>query len=492
MVGTPGWATGGSRRTVATLAALLLGTGLTLLLAGLGSPAHAEEVERANCPPGFVWIRMSGTGCVQEKLPENGKIGYDGHALCIEPYVGIYEARATTDGQPAPGSPYTSFSYLKRCVTKDQYDRAIEREREKESEASGGLPSTVRTGAAGLAVVSGLVALGGAAVLVNRHRRPTPDEIAARDRNLQRQQQLQTALADATALRDRLRDSLSQIRDRLGTGAWGLEGLNNIAGILTSLISLGGSVPVGIASLLSTGGGELASLTAEDIDRRLNETLESLERQAGAAEAEVDALTRDLAEGDRADPNRLSAESYTDYDVLQGQIDRVNDEIRSLLDQRNTHELAHGQIQLELDDIDIKLTDIQNQLWEVQYGAIEHNALGHTANAASLMAGLVALGPFGASVVGGAGLVSALGSATGFTEYLIGRDVSEVQRLLASATQGYQRLRGQLLYRLEDEARRQANAQTLLDQARAYHDRLREQQAQISLRTKRGVLWPKR
>lgn len=481
-----------SRRAI-TVAVLVLG-GTVLFLAGLlpATASAASEVERANCPAGFVWIRMSGTGCVQEVVPPHGKIGYDGHALCVEPYIGIYESRATTDGKPAPGGPYTSFAYLKKCVTQEQYDAAIQKTKENQTAAPSGVPSTIRTGLAGLAVVAGLVALGGAAVLVNRRRGPSADETAAENRKRQRRQELQTDLAEATVRRDRLRDLRNQIRSQLGTGDWGPEGLNSIAGMVAALASLGGSVPIGVASILSTSGGELAALTQDEADRRICRLLEELERTTGGAEAEVEAITRDLAEIDsQVAPDRLAAESFTDHDVLQAQIDTVNAETLQLMEQRNAHETRRAEIRVQLNDVDNLLSDIRNQLWEVEYGAIEHDAIGHAANLTSIMAGLAALGPFGATAVAGAGLVSALANAAGFTEYMVGRDVAEISRLLNASTQGYERIRGQLLYQLEDEARRQANAQALLDNAQAYHDRLREQQAQIDVSTNRGVLWPK-
>ena len=102
---------------------LLLAAGLALLaLLLVAGRASAAGPERYNCPVGFIWDRMSGTACVQEKVPTNGKIGYDGHALCIDPYVGIYEFRPTTDGKPPPGAPYTSFSYLLECVTPAEFE----------------------------------------------------------------------------------------------------------------------------------------------------------------------------------------------------------------------------------------------------------------------------------------------------------------------------------------------------------------------------------
>ncbi len=488
------WSRWGKGRVLADRV-LLAGLFLLTASAWLGAgAASADETERANCPPGFVWIRMSGTGCVQETLPEHGKIGYDGHALCVDPYIGIFESRDTTDGQPAPGGPYTSFAYLKRCVTQEQYDAAIAREKEKQGSSSAAMPSGLQAAAAGLTVVAGLVALGGAAVLVNRRRHPTADEIAENDRKLQRQQDLQEQLTVAIEHRDYLRDTLDRLRDRLGTGEWGALDLNSIAGLLASLHSLGGSVGVGIASIVSTliGEGE-AALSSSEVEEKLNALLENLELETGIAEAEVEAFTRDLADLDsQVVPDRLAAESYTDYNVLQEQIDRVNAESLGLLEQRNAHELRQAEIRLQLGDIDNRIYDIKNQLWEVQYGEIDHRGVTHGANITALIAGLVALGPVGAMAVGGAGLVSALASSVGFSEYLIGARVDEVKRLLSSAAQGYQRLRGQMLYQLQDEARRQANAQTLLDGAKSYHDRLREQQAQIALNTNRGELWPKK
>jgi hypothetical protein len=85
--------------------------------------ARAEDPERYNCPPGFVWQRMSGTGCVQEKLPDNARWSYEGYGICNEGYTGVYERRATTDGLPAPGTPYTSFAFLIKCVTPEEYER---------------------------------------------------------------------------------------------------------------------------------------------------------------------------------------------------------------------------------------------------------------------------------------------------------------------------------------------------------------------------------
>jgi len=100
---------------------------VALLWRVTGDPASAQ-VERENCPAGFHWERMSGQCCVQDRetLPENGKIGYVGDSLCLESsgLIGVYERRPTTDGKGPPGCPgYTSFPFLKACVTPEEYQR---------------------------------------------------------------------------------------------------------------------------------------------------------------------------------------------------------------------------------------------------------------------------------------------------------------------------------------------------------------------------------
>lgn len=55
----------------------------------VSSPTLAQE--RANCPNGFFWERMSGQCCVQDRatLPGYGRIGYTGNSLCAEGYEGV-------------------------------------------------------------------------------------------------------------------------------------------------------------------------------------------------------------------------------------------------------------------------------------------------------------------------------------------------------------------------------------------------------------------
>lgn len=114
------------RRRYARLVALtrlLVGTCIAAgAIAGLSGPTAADEPERYNCPAGFIWVRTSGTGCVQEDLPPHGKTGFDGHPLCTEPFVGILEQRPTTDGKGVPGNPATSFPYLIECLTPQEFE----------------------------------------------------------------------------------------------------------------------------------------------------------------------------------------------------------------------------------------------------------------------------------------------------------------------------------------------------------------------------------
>jgi hypothetical protein len=104
-------------RLLSVTAALLTGLLAVFLLDLALGASGAVAQEKKNCPAGFNWVRLSGIGCVQEQLPSHGKIGYDGTSICEDGYSGTYERRATTDGQPAPGTPYTSFAYLEECTS---------------------------------------------------------------------------------------------------------------------------------------------------------------------------------------------------------------------------------------------------------------------------------------------------------------------------------------------------------------------------------------
>lgn len=160
---------------------------LAIALALVSSPALAQE--RANCPNGFFWERMSGQCCVQDRatLPAYGRIGYTGNSLCAEGYEGIYERRPTTDGQGPPGCPgYTSFVFLVECVTPGEWDKRAQelaRERDKKNEPVGGAASTLYggggkpskeqvagAGAAAAALTAGAVAATRSGVPTQRRR----------------------------------------------------------------------------------------------------------------------------------------------------------------------------------------------------------------------------------------------------------------------------------------------------------------------------------
>lgn len=145
------------RRLLATLFAVGVSISLTLgfLWAIDWDTALAQETN--NCPPGFHWERYpSPIGCVQTELPAHGKIGFDGYAICEDGYVGDSERRPTTDGKPAPGSPYTSFPYLFGCYPPEEYAQL---------QAAGKLPSQTSGGASesgGAAGGGGVLGAGGA------------------------------------------------------------------------------------------------------------------------------------------------------------------------------------------------------------------------------------------------------------------------------------------------------------------------------------------
>ena len=453
----------------------------------INEAAAPEQPNRENCPPGFTWVRMSGTGCVQETLPSNGKIGYDGHALCVEPYVGIYEQRPTTDGKPAPGSPYTSFSYLLRCVTPDQYDRAVADLADKQ-----GGPSLVRTGAAGLAVTGGLVALGGAAVLVNRRRSSAAHDKAARDRRRQRQQQLKTRLGDLSKQQADLDQLAERIRNYLNDDGSGIQSVNELVGLISSFVGLHPSAATagGIVSLLSTGGGQAqGAWSTDEVRDQMRDLLESVELMRGAVEAETEAINRDLAAlAQETEPDRLSAESFTDYDTVQERIDSVNEEISQISATRNGHELARAELQTQLNDVDNKVDQLRDQLFNLEFGEITHDAIGKGGAASSILLGILALGPGAPAAIGIAGVV---GSVASFAEWMRSASVEETKKAIAFGLQGYQHSRGRLMYQMQDAADQQAAAQTKLDGALEYKSRLRQHQAGITKNTGRGVLWPK-
>jgi hypothetical protein len=113
---TPSWL-----RWLALASATVLGAlvaVMAVLIGGVATSRAGEQPERLNCPTGFIYERLSGQCCVQDRatLPLHGKIGYTGNSLCEDGYQPEYEQRSTTDGLGPPGCPaYTSFAFLVAC-----------------------------------------------------------------------------------------------------------------------------------------------------------------------------------------------------------------------------------------------------------------------------------------------------------------------------------------------------------------------------------------
>ncbi len=91
--------------------------GVLCLFLCLTRPVAAQGPQ---CPPGFVWQRLSGVGCVQGdclQIP-NAHLSYEGHCICNEGYVGCYEPvdYAQFDGNKC--KPFCPASRLVQCVPK--------------------------------------------------------------------------------------------------------------------------------------------------------------------------------------------------------------------------------------------------------------------------------------------------------------------------------------------------------------------------------------
>lgn len=447
-----------------------------------------------NCPPGFVWIRMSGTGCVQaEPLPAHGKIGYDGHAICAEPYVGLYEQRSTADGQPAPGTPYNSFAYLLSCVAQEDYEQAVA----DLAEDSGGMLSA-RT-VAGLSVIGAAVVLGGAAVLVGRRRsglhtrrNPRIEEITGRLDALAKER------ADLDARSE-------QLRGKLNNKEWTLSDINEIAGIITSLVGAGATAEAarlgsaltkavakwtGVVSTASTAAG-LAAGEGEVRDILVN-GLEEIGLRQGAIESEQAALQTELERLAQPDePDRLTAESYTDYDVLQNRIDEVGDEIGELQRQRRGHAQAQLELQPDLDGIQQATKELQNLRIEFEWRQDMIAGWGKTNATVALVAGIAALG-LSAGPLAGIALASAgtAGSLASFSAWWAGASAGDRREAIALGLQGNALLRGSVMNQIDQAYAQEQAVAKQIDATTDYKKRLLSQQAKIASKEGRSHLWP--
>jgi len=158
-------------------AALLTGLLAVFLLdVALGAPGTLAQ-EKENCPRDFHWERMSGQCCVQDfdTIPDHGRIGYTGNSICDDGYTGIYERRATTDGEGPPGCPnYTSFVFLEECVKKGSGAGGVTggggviRDASEALYRSGGGPSDKDLAAAGAATAAAVAAAAAGSAMMGR------------------------------------------------------------------------------------------------------------------------------------------------------------------------------------------------------------------------------------------------------------------------------------------------------------------------------------
>lgn len=86
---------------------------ITFLLAGFWVSGVRAQGEGPQCPPGFVFDRLSGVGCVQENCFSVGVLSYTGSCVCLEGYVGCYEP---IEFDSALCFPFCPNSSLVACI----------------------------------------------------------------------------------------------------------------------------------------------------------------------------------------------------------------------------------------------------------------------------------------------------------------------------------------------------------------------------------------
>ena len=280
----------------------------------LARGAVADEPQRYNCPDGFDWIRMSGTACVQARstLPANGKIGYDGHALCIDPFVSIYESRPTSDGKPPPGAPYTSFAYLLECVTQQEFDarQARAAEAAQMGDASRLLADSGRSLPPGELVLLGALGSGALifAALPTLRRRPgvagpppaeepveseatTGDEVAARI------DQLELRAAELDKIDQRLAEQVRTIRDKARANQLSILDVVKWAGIVSDMLGVLPIPQTQIPAALVSGFANLSGIAVDALEldptevyRQAREGLGDIARLRGIIASERDGI----------------------------------------------------------------------------------------------------------------------------------------------------------------------------------------------------------
>jgi hypothetical protein len=288
-------------------------------LLALARPVAAEEPERKNCPDGFIWIRSSGTACVQETVPANGRIGYDGHAICNDGYAGVYEFRGTTDGKGVDGNPASAYSYLLECVTPEEASRR----------KAAGTPGDLTKLLAGRqaerpsaeeVVVIGLTATGGILVVASRFRirpkpgtgaatSPTPPALAQPTEEAETTPppepeplptdpaEIEQRLGQLREIDEKLRQVADKIREDANAADWTWEDVVTLVGGISDILGpfTGPGSPyvgaVSVAANLSQMTAEMAGWTdVRSTYREMRRHLEEIARMRGMIAGDVQAL----------------------------------------------------------------------------------------------------------------------------------------------------------------------------------------------------------
>ena len=292
------------------VARILAGALLVVGALSFAIPAAAEEApQRYNCPTGFVWDPNSGTACVQEQYPPHGHIGYDGHPVCDEGYVGIYEQRPTTDGKGVPGNPATAFAYLLECVTPQEFaDRQARVEGGRQlGDAASLLAESGTPLPPGQLILLGALGSGAlifAAVPQIRGRAPRKgipaepqqpsagpgaDEAEPPSDVESNVAELRERIATLDRIDKELAQKIDQYRSAAEAGRLTPQDVVTWAGIIADVASLipVAQLPAGIASLGANVAGQIGEhYSTRDLDRAIREGLGAMAQLRGIIEVE--------------------------------------------------------------------------------------------------------------------------------------------------------------------------------------------------------------
>lgn len=480
-----------------------------------------DEPERQNCPAGFVWIRMSGTGCVQEDVPPNGRISYVGDSICNDGFVGIYEQRPTTDGKGVPGNPQaTSFAYLLECVTPAEF--AARGSRVEGTATLGDAASRLADDGAQLppGELILLGALGSGALIYAAfpatRRRPSatagppsrghepagpepPDQTDPTDRELDAGE-LRRRIEALDRIDQDLQRQMDHYRQAADAGRLTPQDVVTWTGILANTAGLipGAQLPAGIVSLAADLGAMIGQeYDTRDLDRAIREGLGAMaglrgmlevERagyQAALAEAErprepevppvaPELLPDDVLEAERAAAHQRTMAASTRAVDLAGELGRTGDKLREV--ERRIDVLTDHLPDLDSSPLRDGATDAA--VWVDLAAGIDSMARSHQAQrllqsagqAQPLDAALELLdGIRGARSAGNvAGGISIASAGASMAEWFHARSVEEQRVILERAIEAmrYDAGRLQAQYRQLEAACEQASAQAEAEAAR--------------------------